>query len=75
MKALWHGETVSGLYRVLAGFLALAMIATMPFVLVEYGETSLLDVLLGGFIYLYIFCVFTCVALRGRAPTGVVPWC
>lgn len=75
MKALWKGEKVNGLFRVLAGFLAIASIVSMPFATMGFSEgVGFFDTIFGLVCYLYVIAVFASVSIRGREPTGLIPW-
>jgi hypothetical protein len=75
MKPLWNGESLNWIYRILAGALAIATIVTIPFVAVTVDtEYSIPDLVLGTLCYAYLVLVFGCVSVRGKAPTGVLPW-
>jgi len=75
MNLLWNGEKVSLIYRVLAGMLSLATIIIIPLIALNVKEDfNMLDTTLGIVCYLYLILVFASVAIRGKAPTGVIPW-
>jgi len=75
MESLWNGEEINLVYRMLAGLLAFASIATIPsaFILTSV-DNDYFNITFGVFCYAYIITLFISVAVRGKAPTGLTPW-
>jgi hypothetical protein len=75
MKTLWNGEKVHPVFRILGGLIAVAFLITMTFSLIEPSDSlNYFDLFLGTFCLAYVLTVFISVAIRGKAPSGIIPW-
>jgi hypothetical protein len=75
MKSLWNGENINSIFRILAGIFAIASLVIFPSIAMTSAvDFSLSNYILGFLCYIYVVAVFASVSIRGKAPTGVVPW-
>jgi len=74
MKALWNGESTNEGFRIVAGILAIASIAISPLTFYAPSDTGNFNFVFGSFCLGYVVAIFASVAIRGKAPTGLVPW-